>query len=215
MATRNGNIARIVLIVLGIIPLIGIQSGGLSLVIFSIFVLLWLFRVRLRALVRKIPLQLFVKFVSLGIVFGLLAECLVFLDSGIGIYGKSGLFSDSLLFNLVLSMGIYGSLIIIWYFLSRRYKFSLIEVFLLAGIWGVVIEQDFAVLLSLDVLAYIYIFAVYGSIVSIPFLLVGDAFDKMRGKEDKVKYIVAFLAQFLAYIFGSLWISLLRAVSGG
>ena len=204
-------LVKIILIILGIIPLFGIASGQYTLTIFSIFVLIWLIRKRLKSIVEKIPLPLFLKFIFLGIISGIITEYLVFLDSGVGIYGESGLFSQNLLFNLILAMGLYVSLILVWYFLLKKYKFNLMGIFFSAGIWGVVIEQDFAVLLSFDILAYIYIFAVYGSLVSIPFLLAGDGFDKIPRKENRIKYIVAFFTQFIAYIVGALWIVLLRA----
>ena len=168
---------------------------------------------KLKPLIKKISLPLFAKFLFLGIIFAIITEYLVFLDSGIGISGEIGLFSQNLLFNLILAIGIYVSLILVWYFLLNKYKFNLIGVFFSAGIWGVVIEQNFAVLLSFNLLAYLYIFAVYGSFVSIPFMLTSDDFDKIQRKENKIKYVVAFFTQFIAYIMGTLWIVLLRTFS--
>ncbi len=185
------------------------MDGQFTLLIFPIFVLIWLIAPKLKPIIKKISLPLFVKFLFFGIIFALITEYLVFLDAGMGISGESGLFSQNLLFNLILAMGIYVSLILVWYFLLKKYKFSLIGVFLSAGIWGIVIEQDFAVLLSFNLLAYLYIFTVYGSFVSIPFMLTNDDFDKIPRKENKVKYIIAFFAQFIAYIVGILWMALL------
>ncbi len=150
----------------------------------------------------------------MGVIFALITEYLVFLDSGIGISGESGLFSQTLLSNLILAMGIYVSLILVWYFLLKKYKFNLIGVFFSAGIWGIVIEQDFAALLSFNLLAYLYIFTIYGSFVSIPFMLTRDDFDRIPRKEKKVKYVVAFFTQFIAYIVGTLWIALLTLLFG-
>lgn len=210
---KRGIIIKIILIILGIIPIIALIDKQYTLAIFSIFVLIWLLRPILKPLIKKINLPLFLKFLLLGIIFALITEYLVFLDSGMGISGESGLFSQNLLINLMLAMGIYVSLIVVWYFLLKKYKFSLMGVFFSAGIWGVVIEQDFAVLLSFNLLAYLYIFAVYGSFVSIPFILVEDDFNKISRKVNKVKYVVAFFSQFIAYIIGTLWILLLGVFS--
>lgn len=210
----KGVITKIIFIILGIIPLMALRDGQYTLTIFSIFVLVWLISPKLKSLIKKVPISLFVKTLILGIIFAIITEYLVFLDSGIGIGGESGLFSQSLLFDLILAMGIYVSLIVVWYFILNKYNFSLRGVFFSAGIWGVVIEQDFAVLLSFNPLAYLYIFLVYGSFVSIPFLLVEDDFDKIRRKENKVKYVIAFFAQFIAYIIGTLWILLLTTFVG-
>lgn len=206
-------IITIILIILALLPIMASMDGQFTLLIFSIFVLIWLIAPKLKPIIKKIPLPLFVKFLFFGIIFALITEYLVFLDSGIGISGESGLFSQNLLFNLILAMGIYVSLILIWYFLLKKYKFNLIGIFFSAAIWGVVIEQDFAVLLSFNLLAYLYIFTVYGSFVSIPFMLTSDDFNKIPRKENKVKYVVAFFTQFIAYIIGTLWIILLGAFS--
>jgi len=204
----------ITLIILALFPIMASIDGQFTLLIFSIFVLMWLLRPILKPVIKKITLPLFFKLLLLGIIFAIITEYLVFLDAGIGITGESGLFSQNLLFNLILAMGIYVSLIIVWYFLLKKYKFNLVQVFLLAGIWGVVIEQDFAVLLSFNLLAYLYIFAVYGSFVSIPFMLTRDDFDKIKRKENKVKYVVAFFSQFIAYVIGFLWMALLMNLFG-
>lgn len=204
-------ISKIILIILGLIPLMATEDGEFVLLIFSVFVLLWLIAPAIKPIIRIIPIPLFIKFLFIGMVFGFITEYFVFLEGGIGITGESGLFSKDLLYNLILSMGIYDSLIIIWYFLLIKYKFSLAGVFFSAGIWGVVIEQDFAVLLSFNPLAYLYIFLAYGSLVSIPFILAEDGFNKIQRKENKVKYIIAFFAQFIVYIVGTLWILLLRS----
>lgn len=203
-------ILSIILIILAFFPIMALMDGQFTLTIFSIFVFVWFINPIIKPLIKKIPLPIFFKFLFLGIIFALITEYLVFLDSGIGISGESGLFSQNLILNLILAMGIYVSLILVWYFLLKKYKFNIAEVFFSAGIWGVVIEQNFAVLLSFNLLSYLYIFAVYGSFVAIPFLLVKDDFDKMKRKETKIKYIIAFFSQFIAYIIGFLWIALLR-----
>jgi len=208
-------LTKIIMIVLGIIPLLALMDGQFTLTIFSIFVLILLISPKLKPLIKKISLPLFLKFLILGIIFALITEFLVFLDSGIGITGESGLFSQNLLFNLVLAMGIYVSLILVWYFLLKKYKFNLMGLFISAGIWGVIIEQDFAVLLSFNLLAYLYIFLVYGSFVALPFLLVKDDFDKIKRKKGKIKYIIAFFSQFIAYGLGFLWMAGLMAIFGG
>lgn len=207
------TIIATILIILALFPIMASMDGQFTLLIFSIFVLVWLIAPKLKPIIKKIPSPLFVKFLILGIIFALITEYLVFLDSGIDITGTSGLFSQNPIPNLILAMGIYVSLILVWYFLLKNYKFNLAGVFISAGIWGVVIEQDFAVLLSFNLLAYLYIFATYGSFVSIPFLLTNDDFNEKKRKEKKIKYVVAFFTQFIAYILGTLWILSLRIFS--
>jgi hypothetical protein len=202
------NLTAIILIALGIIPLWAITvSNEYTLLIFSIFVLFYFIGPKLRPLINRLPLSLFAKFFTLGILFSFLAEYLVLKQS-------FGYFSKNLTLDLLLSTGLYGSLIIIWYFLLKKYNFDLKGVFFSAGIWGIVIEQDFAVLLSFDPILYLYIFVAYGSLISIPFLLAGSGFDKIPRKKSKIKYIVAFFTQFIAYIVGTLWMALLMVFFG-
>lgn len=197
------NWGKIIFILLGLLPLLGASEGDFVLLTFTFFVFVWLFQSKLKSLVKKINLSLFFKFLVLGIITGFIVEFFVFQN-------QLGLFSGDFWFNLILSMGVYDSLIIVWYFLLKKYKFSLKGVFLSAGIWGVVVEQDFAVLLSFNPFMYLYIFAVYGSFVSIPFVLMRDEFDKkQKRKEGKKRYIVAFFAQCIAYVVGALWMLLL------
>ncbi len=210
----KGLITKIIFIILATIPIMAWEGGEYVLTIFSIFVLVWLISPRLKPLIKKIPIPLFVKTVLLGIIFATITEYFVFLEKGIGIKGESGLFSQNLSFNLILAMGIYISLILVWYFLLKKYKFSLRGIFFSAGIWGVVVEEDFTVLLSLNPLAYLYIFLAYGSFVAVTFLLIEDNFANTLRKENKARYIVAFFAQFIAYITGFLWMALLKTLVG-
>ena len=200
---RDGLIWKIIFVILGLLPILGALEGDFVLLTFSFFVLVWFIHPKLKPLIEKINLSLLFKFLFLGAITGFIVEFFVFQN-------QLGLFSGDFWFNFILSIGVYWSLIVVWYFLLKKYKFSLRGVFLSAGIWGVVVEQDFAVLLSFNPLIYLYIFAVYGSFVSIPFLLVRDEFDKMpKRKEGKKRYIVAFFAQCIAYVVGALWMLLL------
>ena len=83
--------------------------------------------------------------------------------------------------DLVLATGFYGGLGLGWALLRRWFAFSLAEVFVLAGIFGVLIEQDGAVLgailanlatapLGAATMA-LYVFAVYGAFSALPMRL--------------------------------------------
>lgn len=176
-----------------------------SLMIFSVFVLLWLFG----SSVRKLPkfwLPLWARFVGVGLLFSALTEYFVFQEH------PGGLFSSNLGAEIFLAMGIYGSLLVIWYFLLKRYQFSLWQQFFSAGLWGVVFEQNFRVLLSFNLLGYLLVFLVYGSVMAIPHIFYGQEFDAFPKKEGGKKYLMAFLFQCFGYLGGFLWIAIFRTL---
>ena len=134
-----------IIVVLAAIPVIylftgNIASTGHSMLIFSIFVFVWLSWPIIKPYVIKIPLPLLAKFAIIGFIVGLITEYLVFLD-------QTGLFSGNLVNNLVLSLGIYNTFFIVWYFLLRKFEFSLPETFLTAGVFGIFFEAELAIFL--------------------------------------------------------------------
>jgi hypothetical protein len=184
-----------------------IYSKEWMLLIFPLFCIIYPFREKLSAIVEKIPLSALLKYFLIGALTGLLAEYLA-ISSGFGF------FNPNLIKGFILSIGFYGAIPIIWYFLLQKYTFSIGNIFSLGGIWGICVEQDLAILLSFDLLAYLYVFVVYGSLISIPYLLTKKHFDSLVRKEGIKKFIVAFAAQFLAYLFGFLWMAVATKITG-
>ncbi len=84
-------------------------------------------------------------------------ELLVVLDYG-----------GDIIIHMLTFLGFYlGIAVVMIYFLSK-YQFSLIQIFIVGGIWGVIFEQNFfliVILLSLDVFSFILL----GSIVFISY----------------------------------------------
>jgi len=184
-----------------------INIGEWMLLIFPFFCIIYYFREKLSAIVEKIPSSAFVKYFLIGTLTGLLAEYLA-ISSG------SGFFNPNLLKGFILSIGLYGAIPVIWYFLLQKYSFSIRDVFSLGGIWGIFVEQDLAILLSFDIFAYLYVFVVYGSLICIPYLLTTQNFNGLVRKEGIKKYVVAFFTQFLAYLFGFIWMAIATNITG-
>ncbi len=177
----------------------------MSILIFPLFIFIYFTARFLRATAAKVSLPLFVKYFLVGIFFSLLTEAFVFHD-------HLSLFSQALPADLFLSIGIYGSMILIWYGLLRHYEFSLLEIFALAGLWGIVFEQNFKILLSLNPIAYLYIFLVYGSLAGIPFTIFREEFPKRPSDGNLRKYVIALFFQCFAYPAGFIWIAFFRLV---
>lgn len=194
-------------VVVFIVAAIIISSKEWMLLIFPLFCIIYPFREKLSATVEKIPLSTLLKYFLIGTLTGLLAEYLA-IRSGFGF------FNPDLIKGFILSVGFYGAIPIIWYFLLQRYDFSIANIFTLGGIWGICVEQDLAILLSFDLLAYLYVFVVYGSLICIPYLLTTKLFNSLVRKEGIKKFVVAFFAQFLAYLFGFIWMAVTTKITG-
>ncbi|MFQ5405877.1 MAG: hypothetical protein ACE5DI_01830, partial [Candidatus Micrarchaeia archaeon] len=52
---------------------------------------------------------------------------------------------------------------------------------------------------------WFYVFVVYGSIITVPFLLFAEEFQRFQRERDSRKYVFGFLLQFLVYIAAFLW----------
>lgn len=177
------------------------------LLIFPFFCIVYYFREKLSAIVENIPYSTFVKYFLIGTFTGLLAEYLA-ISSGFGF------FNPNLVKGFILSVGFYGAIPVIWFFLLQKYSFSIRSVFSLGGIWGICVEQDLAILLSFDIFAYLYVFVVYGSLICIPYLFTIQNFEGLVRKEGIKRFVVAFFTQFLAYLFGFIWMAIATNITG-
>lgn len=166
---------KLVLALLALLPVIRLfdsENGGVSsILIFTIFVavLLW---AGLQRWSSKLRVPLFPYFMILSIVFSGLTQWFVQLE------GKETAFSANPYIHFVQALTIYICIMIVWYVALRRRNFSAMEVFCLTGIWGIVFENNFAVLLTFNPLFWLFIFPVYGSFATIPYLLTKERFGK-------------------------------------
>ena len=148
---------------------------------------------------RKRPLMF-------GAVFMLLwlKEIFVALDNG-----------ESIVLHLLTFAGFYlGVTLVI--FLFRKWSYSFLQLFTIGGLWGVLIEQDFAaaqMLLSGQLFDFLFfagfIFSVYGFYLGGPFLLFPDAFG--NGKRPSFWKSLTYFAAFVTIPLAtwSLWGALL------
>jgi len=100
-----------------------------------------------------------------------------------------------------------------WYLLLRRYQFTVNEVFVLTGLWGVIFENNFIILLSFNPLLWVYIFAVYGACISLPYLLTSEKFGERPRPSGWVRIVGVFVALTLA-LYASKIILILLGLAG-
>jgi hypothetical protein len=113
------------------------------------------------------------------------------------VIGDSG---NPLIRHMVFYAGYYVGIVLTIVVLYRRWSYTFAQVFVVGGLWGVLVEQNFAgptMLLSGDIVTFLafgpFVFVVYGLYLAGPYLLFYEAF-KMRGRTHKRQALILFLA---------------------
>jgi hypothetical protein len=117
-----------------------------------------------------------VRYVVLMLAVGMITETLAWSANYLARAEHPALLHPQLLYDWLLSPGVYGGWALAWLILTRRWRFSIAEVFVLQGCYGIAIEQQGAVLvkglqaLPIGLALWSYVFAVYGSAAALAFL---------------------------------------------
>ncbi|MFA5990889.1 MAG: hypothetical protein WC794_01415 [Candidatus Doudnabacteria bacterium] len=199
----KNRLLTFLLIIAGLLPIIRLSQDGVSsILIFSIFVLVFLWT-GLQRVSAKLPIPLAMQFIGLGIIVGGITQIFVQLEG----FEKS--FSADPIAHFIQALTIYFWVIMAWYFMLKKYDFSTWDIYWVTGIWGVVFE---AILLygALNPLIWLFIFVVYGSFATIPFLLTQGKFMLIpRIKPNKKNYLAMFGLLVLALVMSNLLIFIL------
>lgn len=159
------------------------------------------------------------KYIVLGTFFGLVTEGLAILDNWGSPPEEKILFHPDPGVDLLLGLGFYFWIAVIWALLIKRYTFNVKSVFVIGGIWGIIAEQNMAVLLSpllygvFGFIMYIYVFLVYGSFMAIPVVFFRESLESAQRKEKTVIHVVlAFLMLFGAYALAGIYMGFVYTV---
>ena len=138
---------------------------------------------------------------------GYLAETLAWLGNGFANEPNPALLHPELLPDLLLATGFYGGWAIAWSLTLHFFRFSLLESFIVSGVFGVLLEQDSAVLRSILQAIFInplqaamlalYVFLVYGSVVGIAYCLANIKASQTGKRDNILKYPVIFALMFV------------------
>lgn len=108
------------------------------------------------------------------------------------------LFHPQLIPDLILGAGLYASWGMAWWLILRRYRFTLAQVLVAHGVYGIVVENNAAVLLTFNPLLWGYVAVSYGATAALallPFLAEFPA-----APESRWKYAFAFTALAVAHV---------------
>lgn len=202
---------RFLLLLSALIPLLGLLDipPDPALLVYTFFTTLYFFRHRLP------KYRSYTAYIVIGIVIGLFSEIVFWLGNFLECNGNPALLHPQLLADLLLAVGFYGSWGIAWLILFKKYKFSLQQIFITQGVYGIFIEQKGQLFLQglstfpVGAIFWLYVFLVYGSIAGSTVL-----FTELVGSKDtKWKYVVAIMLLFFSsLIVTNVWGGILSVI---
>ncbi|MCS7091961.1 MAG: hypothetical protein NZM26_01250 [Patescibacteria group bacterium] len=216
MENKGLFLKQILIIIVSSIPvfLVLTDNTSLSLTIASIYGYSWLIKNLLQRLSDNTPLPLKLKFILWGTISGMLLEILAIIDNLNLPDSEKVLLNKDTNIDLYLALGFYFAFAFIWSFLANKYDYTSGNIFIISGLCGIFIKQSGAIFASFNLIAWIYVFFVYGSCQALPGLLVENQLkDKIRirlswGK----KFLYGFCGQTISFIFASMIIYTLAKI---
>jgi hypothetical protein len=202
---------RILLGLSALMPLPGLVAPphDTMLPIYSLFVAAVFLRRALERAVSAVRLSRWLRFAGLILLCGLLTETLAWLGSYLAADPEPALLHPQLAYDLLLSPVVYGGWALAWLLLMRRWRFTLAEVFFVQGLYGIMLEQQGAVLrqgwatMPAGLILWIYVFAVYGSAIGLAYLPIESSYAHDGRPRGWIRLPVAFLLLLLMTVVSS------------
>ena len=201
------------LVASGLVPLLGLLGKPLDMMplIYAVFVVVFLFRVKLSALFEHLPGHASLQFFILFLLSGSLTEVLAWISNYLKKVPEPALFHPQLIPDLILGIGFYGGWAIAWLLAMRWFRFNLLEAFFVTGFQGIFFEQSGAVFVEmlsvfasnplLSILLGVYVFVVHGSVTGLAFAPLIRRFDVPHRSRHWVRFpVVIALMVSLAFI---------------
>ncbi len=141
-----------------------------------------------------------------GVVFGMAVEVFAIVDNLPRPPAERILLDGDPAKDLLLGLGYYTSVMLAWYAMLRRVRFSPREVFVITGLYGLVVEQDGRVLQGLwthpllgSVFA-LWVMTVYGVFPMLALQVAGHTLPEARRPSSWRTRALALAALFLQYV---------------
>jgi len=213
---------RIAFLLLGLsalLPLPGLLAAphDTMLPIYTLFVAAVFLRRPIEAATARIRLPRGLAFGLLVLAIGLLTETLAWLSSYLSRAPEPALLHPQLAYDLLLSPVVYGGWALAWPLLMRRWRFSLAEVFVIQGLYGVLLEQNGLIFrqglatMPLGLLLWVYVFLVYGSAIGLAYLPFEQHYAVEGRRRGWVRLPIALGAMLMVTVVSSLaWMAVLN-----
>ena len=205
------------LVVSGLVPLLGLFSRppDTMLLIYTFFVVAFLFRGNLAAFLERLPGHASLNLFILFLISGSLTETLAWIGNFLKGAREPALFHPQLIPDLILGIGFYGGWAIAWMIAFRWFRFTLLEAFVVTGFQGIFFEELGAVFVKMivvfasnplqSVFHGFYIFAVHGSVTGLAFAPLIRRFDVPHRSRHGVRFPVV-IALMVSLAFMGTWL---------
>lgn len=222
-ARRHWSWSSILLAVSGLLPLLGLtgQQPDPTLLIYSLFVVIWLWRRLQVPFDQAQPIQptaqAWWRLPIAVIGSGLVVECLSWSNNYMKCAPTPALLHPQLFADLLLAIGFYGSWALVWSWLIRRYHWTLKQTFVIQGLFGILIEQQGQILLlglttlPIGLIFWLYVFLVYGSVMGIAYLMANPSRPLRRGARHRGYVEAALALAVCSVLINGSWGGVLRA----
>lgn len=138
------------------------------LLMYPLFVFVMVFRQPLSNFIAKIPLPENWKFIILIILAGYILETVSWMNNYFQKNPNPTLLHPQLIPDLIIGTGLYFPWALTWLLLFKKYRFTLPQIIITQGLFGVLLEQRGAILLQglmtmpQGLIFWVYIFIAYG-----------------------------------------------------
>lgn len=186
----------IFLAVTALVPLVGLLNtpADLNLLIYTLFVGAYLLRDRLIPVIDRVPPLL--AFILICWAAGVFSESLVWVSNMNSGQTQFMDFFTNYGDHIRNWVPFYLLVAVIWGICLRTFRFSVLEVFLTAGLlFGVLIEQRGAIFMQglaampAGLVLWLYVMIVYGSYPALAYALTESGFDRRQRRETRWKIV--------------------------
>ncbi len=150
--------------------------------------------------------RLFIKYILVYLIVEVISEGLAVLQNLPLPNNERALFHPDPILDIIISILYYLPLALVSYYVFSKYKYSIKGVFIIGGLYGIMTEQSFSILLSFNILLWVVVFILYGSFLTIPYVIFQNKFNS-----DNYATI-NYLKLLFAYIIGLIFAYILFAI---
>jgi len=213
------TVKRVALAALGValVLIVLLDNEGPMLLIFPLWIFTYLFKEQLENILSKLPGS--TGFIVAGVTYGMLIEIFAIVNNLDKPVKERVLLDGDPKNDLILGVLYYTFVIVSWYLLLRKVRFSEREVFLITGIYGIIVEETGQVVLRMleqpvmGTLYAILVMFVYGLFPMLALKVAGKRFPVDRKKSSVGMYALAVVVLFVQYaLYGNTVYPMLKAI---
>jgi hypothetical protein len=216
------RIGWILFAISGLVPLLSMLSDppDPTLLPYSLLVLAVFQRDRVRRWMGRVPGRPALKWLVWGSLCGLLTEFMAWWGNYLARSPNPALFHPQLIPDLLLGVGFYLGALLAMLIAARRWRFTVAQIAIVFGLYGIFVEQDGAILTAMlallpanpggSVFLGVYVFAVYAAFAGLAYLPVAPAIQRWTARRSWLQYaavivLLALLTRITFFALALVW----------